>query len=59
MVEGGIKQLNHNLFAYAGDNPLAKARELSPRTGAQTTVYRENHVSVFSYQVYQARPEIT
>ena len=28
--------LNHGLSASTGDNPLAKARGLSPRTGGQT-----------------------
>ena len=28
----------HSLSACTGDNPLAKAHELSPRTGGQTKV---------------------
>ena len=34
--EGGIKLLKHGLSACTGDNPLAKARRLSPRTDGQT-----------------------
>ena len=34
--EGGIKLLYHGLSACTGDNPLAKARGLYPRTGGQT-----------------------
>ena len=34
--KGSIKQLYHGLSACTGDNPLAKARGLSPRTGGQT-----------------------
>ena len=36
--EGGIKHLYHGLSACTEDNPLAKARGLSPRTGGQTIV---------------------
>ena len=35
----GIKKLFNNLSACVGDNPLAKAIGLSPRTGRQTMVY--------------------
>ena len=38
-TEGGIKYLYHGLSACTGNNPLAKARGLSPRTGGQTAVY--------------------
>ena len=36
--EGGVKLLNRGLSACTGDNPLAKARGLSPRTGGQNMV---------------------
>ena len=36
--EGGVKYLYPDLSACTGDNPLAKARGLSPRTGGQTMV---------------------
>ena len=36
--EGGIKWLYHGLSACTEDNPLAKARGSSPRTGGQTMV---------------------
>ena len=36
--ESGIKYLHHGLSACTGDNPLAKNRGLSPRTGGQTMV---------------------
>ena len=37
--EGGIKQLYHDQSTCMGDNPLAKARGLSPRAGKQTIYY--------------------
>ena len=36
--ENGMKYLYHGLSTCTGDNPLAKARGLSPRTGGQTVV---------------------
>ena len=36
--EGSTIKLYHGLSACTGDNPLAKARVLSPRTGRQTMV---------------------
>ena len=36
--EGGTKKLYHGLPACTRDNPQAKACELSPHTGGQTTV---------------------
>ena len=36
--KGSIKQLYHGLSACTGDNPLAKARGSSPRTGGQTMI---------------------
>ena len=36
--EGGIKQLYHGLSACAGDNQLAKAFGLSPRTSGENMV---------------------
>ena len=35
----GTGEIEHGLCACTIDNPLAKARELSPRTGAQTMLY--------------------
>ena len=36
--KGRIKKLYHGLSTCTGDNPLAKARGLTPRTGGQTMV---------------------
>ena len=36
--ESFIEYFNHGLSAYTGDNPLAKACGLSPRTGGQIVV---------------------
>ena len=35
----GTSEIEHGLCACTVDNPLAKARGLSPRIGAQTTLY--------------------
>ena len=35
----GTSEIEHGLCACTVDNPLAKARELSLRTGAQTMLY--------------------
>ena len=35
----GTSEIEHGLFACTVDNPLAKARGLSLRTGAQTMLY--------------------
>ena len=35
----GTSEIEHGLCAYTFDNPLAKARGLSLRTGAQTMFY--------------------
>ena len=35
----GINDIEHGLFASTVDNPLAKAREFSFRTGALTMLY--------------------
>ena len=35
----GISEIEHGLCACTVDNPLAKARGLSLRTGAQTMLY--------------------
>ena len=37
--EGGIKESYDGVSTCTGDNPRAKARGLSPRTGGQTTYY--------------------
>ena len=36
--EGGMKYIYHGLSSGTGDNPLAKACGLYPRTGGQTVV---------------------
>ena len=36
----GSSEIEHGLCACAVDNPLAKARGLSLRTGAQTMLYK-------------------
>ena len=38
LIKGGVKQLYHELSACMVDNPLVKARGLSPRIGGQTMV---------------------
>ena len=35
----GTSEIEHGLYACTVDNPLAKARGLSLRTGAQTMLY--------------------
>ena len=38
----GTSEIEHSLCACTVDNPLAKARGLSVRTGAQTMLYRSH-----------------
>ena len=44
----GTSEIQHGLCACTVNNPLAKARVLSPRTGAQTML----HLSHNSYHTY-------
>ena len=46
----GTSEIEHGLCACTVDNPLAKARGLSLRTGAQTMLYLP-HVAVLSKHV--------
>ena len=45
----GTSEIEHGLCACTVDNPLAKARGLSLRTGAQTMLYLSLDVYVFVY----------
>ena len=44
----GTSEIEHGLFAFSVDNPLAKARGLSLRTGSQAILYL-SHTSSFFY----------
>ena len=44
----GTSEIEHGLCACTVDNPLAKARRLSPRTGAQTMLYLSLNVYLLS-----------
>ena len=53
----GTSEIEHGLCAWTVDNPLAKARGLSLRTGAQSMlylslIYRYNHV-LMTYIIYR------
>ena len=41
----GTSEIEHGFFACTVDNPLAKARGLSLRTGAQTMLYLSHVIS--------------
>ena len=46
----GTSKIEHGLYACTFDNPLAKARRLSLRTGAQTKLYL-SHVHFYTKTV--------
>ena len=46
----GTSKIEHGLCACTVDNPLAKARVLSLRTGTQTMLYL-SHISLLNEQV--------
>ena len=46
MHVGAIRKLLHSLYVCTEDNPLAKARGLSPRTDAQTMIINKKRVAM-------------
>ena len=47
----GTSEIEHGLCACTVDNPLAKARGLSLRTGAQTMLYLSLVITIISRQI--------
>ena len=48
----GTSEIEHGLCACTVDNPLAKARGLSLRTGAQTVLYLSLGVCMYSAEQF-------